>query len=131
MHWAARQHFDRRSGTLLGWGLGLLAVAAGLLIWLGYLLLAPYTVHSYSYDLECDSPVADSHFRSSSPRCGSARDWPELMLILALSVPPAVAGTALCVSGSTRKQTSAHVFAVIEMQKSEERLRNKQDEQGR
>ncbi|MEU3216504.1 hypothetical protein ACF1BP_07385 [Streptomyces sp. NPDC014735] len=131
MHWAVRQDFDRRSGTLIGWGLGLLAVATGLLIWLGYLLLAPYTVHSRTGTLECDSPVADSSFQNTSSRCGPERDWPELMLIFALSVPPAVAGTALCVSGSTRRQTTAHIFEVIEMQKSEERLRAKQDAQGR
>ncbi|MFF9350995.1 hypothetical protein [Streptomyces sp. NPDC014734] len=125
MRWAARQTFDARAGKLTGWGLGLLAVATGLLIWVGYLLLAPYSVHHYGNTLECESPVAGSSPNDRS-RCGREREWPELMLILALSVPPAVAGTALVVSGHTRKQTSAHVFQVLEFMASEERARAKE-----
>lgn len=127
MQWAARRHFESRSSTLRLCGAGLLAVAAGLLIWVGCLLLVPYTVNYGRGTLECESPVASSSFQNDRSLCGQERDWPELMLLLALSVPTAVAGTALCVSGAMRNQISTHVFAVIEMQKSEERLRSKQD----
>ncbi|MFG2561189.1 hypothetical protein [Streptomyces sp. NPDC048496] len=41
------------------------------------------------------------------------------------SAPSSVLGAALFVAGSVRKQTSAHVFEVIEKQKSEERSRQK------
>ncbi|MFI9625154.1 hypothetical protein [Streptomyces sp. NPDC052042] len=133
MQWPARQEFNNRSGGLIGWGLALLAVASGLLIWLGYLLLAPYTVDSpySSGTMDCESPIADPYFQKDRSPCGPERDWPGLMLILASSVPPAVAGTALCVTGSTRRQVSAHVFSIIEMQKVEERRQKKQDEQNK
>ncbi|EFE76729.1 hypothetical protein K7395_14080 [Streptomyces filamentosus] len=126
MHWAVRQEFDRRAGARVAWGVGLSAVAAGLLLWLGYLLLAPYTVASSpSRDLECESPLAHGRSHTSPSLCAGERDWPELVGILALSVPTAVAGAALVVSGTSRRRTSAHVFAILEMQASEVRARGK------
>ncbi|WP_103531572.1 hypothetical protein [Streptomyces sp. SM11] len=127
MHWAARQEFDRRAGARVAWGVGLSAVAAGLLLWLGYLLLAPYTVPSSSptRDLECESPLEHGGSHTRPSLCAGEREWPELVGILALSVPTAVAGAALVVSGTSRRRTSAHVFEILEMQASEERTRAK------
>ncbi|MFC9249101.1 hypothetical protein ACFT7S_35240 [Streptomyces sp. NPDC057136] len=125
MHWAARADFDRRAGALMAWGVGLLLVATGLLAWLGYLLLAPFTMASYQHDVECEAPISATYAPDEGSFCGSERDWPELLGILSLSVPPAVTGAALLVSGSTRRRTSTHVLQVLEMQASEERARNK------
>ncbi|MFG3406155.1 hypothetical protein [Streptomyces sp. NPDC048142] len=123
MHWAVRQEFDRRAGARVAWGVGLSAVAAGLLLWLGYLLLAPYTVPSSSptRSLECESPMEYGGSHTSPSLCAGERGWPELVGILALSVPTAVAGAALIVSGTSRRRTSAHVLEVLEMRASEER----------
>ena len=130
MQWEERHYFSNRSRLMQIWGVTLLLVTCGLWIWLGYLLLTSYTVSTSSHTYECDPPIVDSYASGSWTPCASERDWPDLMLILAASVPPALVGTGLCVGGSTRKQISAHVFEIIEMQKSEERLRNRQDGQG-
>ncbi|MFC8228570.1 hypothetical protein [Streptomyces sp. NPDC057287] len=131
MQWTARQEFDRWAGRQQGWGLGLMAVAAALFLWLGYLLLMPFSVDSDSFgEIACDAPVfydseATPYSQSTPKLCVAERDWPELLALGALAVPPAVAGAALFVSGSARKRVSGHVFRILEMQDSEERARQK------
>ncbi|MBT2898582.1 MULTISPECIES: hypothetical protein [unclassified Streptomyces] len=125
MHWALRQEFERRAGARVAWGVGLSAVAAGLLLWLGWLLLVPYTVPSHIRDVECGSPLENGGSHNSRSVCAGQREWPELVGILALSVPTTAAGAALIVSGTSRRRISAHVFEVLEAQASEERARAK------
>ncbi|MFI1223025.1 MULTISPECIES: hypothetical protein [unclassified Streptomyces] len=125
MHWAARQEFDRRAGTRLVWGVCLSAVAAGLLLRLGWLLLVPYSVPSHIRDVECGSPLENGGSHNSRSVCAGQREWPELVGLLALSVPTTAVGAALIVSGTSRRRISAHVFEVLEMQASEERARSK------
>ncbi|MEV0915304.1 hypothetical protein AB0I93_13680 [Streptomyces sp. NPDC049967] len=45
-------------------------------------------------------------------------------LLPAVPAPLSVLGAALLVGGSVRRQTSAHILQVIEMQKSEDRARS-------
>lgn len=131
MQWTARQEFDRWAGRQQGWGFGFMALSAALFLWLGYLLLVPFSVEDSSFDeIACDAPVfhdsANTPYSESAPeRCVAERDWPELLALGVLAVPLAVAGAALFTSGSSRKRASAHVFRVLEMQESEERARLK------
>ncbi|MFB8027449.1 hypothetical protein ACFQ6U_24030 [Streptomyces sp. NPDC056465] len=130
MQWTARQEFDRGAGRLQGWGLGLMVVSAVLFLWLGRLLLMPFTVESSFGEIDCDAPVfytsESTPYSESTPTlCVARRDWPELLALGIFAVPPAVAGAALFTSGSTRKRASAHVFRILEMQDSEERARQR------
>ncbi|MFF2730317.1 hypothetical protein ACFVS9_20780 [Streptomyces sp. NPDC058008] len=130
MQWTARQEFDRWAGRQQGWGVGLMAVSAALFLWLGYLLLMPFTVHDYADEIACDAPVfyeseSTPYSQGAGKLCSAARDWPELLAIGVLAVPPAIVGAALFTSGSSRKRASAHVFRVLEMQESEDRAKQK------
>ncbi|MFG2172494.1 hypothetical protein ACGFMO_14130 [Streptomyces niveus] len=130
MQWPARQEFERRAGRQQSWGVGLIAVSAALFLWLGYLLLIPFTVHHYQDEIECEAPVfysseSTSYSEGEAGRCSAARDWPELLGIGVLAVPPAVVGAALVTGGSARRRASDHVFQILEMQGSEERARKK------
>ncbi|MGW0788101.1 hypothetical protein ACWD04_07560 [Streptomyces sp. NPDC002911] len=130
MQWPARQEFDRWAGRQQSWGAGLMAVSAALFLWLGYLLLMPFSVHDHHDEIACDAPIFhDSESRTYSQGtgrlCAVERDWPELLGLGVLAVPPAVAGAALFTSGSARKRASAHVFRILEMQESDERARQK------
>ncbi|MEU1488084.1 hypothetical protein [Streptomyces sp. NPDC005752] len=94
------------------------------------MLLVPFSVHDHSYEIACDAPVfyeseGTPYSQGAGKLCSAERDWPELLAIGLLAVPPAIAGAALFTSGSARKRSSARVFAVLEMQKSEERARRK------
>ncbi|WP_406322240.1 hypothetical protein [Streptomyces sp. NBC_01637] len=51
--------------------------------------------------------------------CTVVSELPKQLTVLAVCGPLSVLGSALLVGGSVRRQTSAHVFQVIEMQKSE------------
>ncbi|MFD6274800.1 hypothetical protein ACFWFI_04355 [Streptomyces sp. NPDC060209] len=130
MQWTARQEFDRWAGRQQSWGVGLMAVSAALFLWLGYLLLMPFSVHDYQDEIACDAPVfydseSTSYSQGAGKLCSAERDWPELLALGFLAVPPAIAGAALFTSGSARKRASAHVFRILEMQESEERARQK------
>lgn len=131
MQWPARQEFDRWAGRQQSWGAGLMAVSAALFLWLGYLLLVPFSVNSGIHDeIACDAPVfydstSTSYSQGTGQLCSSERDWPELLGLGFLAVPPAVAGAALFTSGSARKRASAHVFRILETQESEERAQQR------
>ncbi|MFJ8857828.1 hypothetical protein ACIRD8_05270 [Streptomyces sp. NPDC102451] len=130
MQWPARQEFDRWAGRQQNWGAGLMAVSAALFLWLGYLLLIPFSVDDYHDEIACEAPVfydgeRTPYSEGAGKLCSVERDWPELLGIGALAVPPAVAGAALFTSGSARKRASAHVFRILEIQESEERARRK------
>ncbi|MFF1837340.1 hypothetical protein ACFVXE_24495 [Streptomyces sp. NPDC058231] len=109
MQWVARQQFHHRSALMQGWGAALLLVSVGLWIWLAFLLTDQADAYCYRVTMECKV----------------ISGWSEQIIVLALSGPLSVLGSALLVGGSVRRQTSAHVLQVIEMQESEERARNK------
>ncbi|MFF2410346.1 hypothetical protein [Streptomyces sp. NPDC058092] len=109
MQWAARQQFHHRSALMQAWGAVLLIVACALWIWLGFLLVEQQDAYCYRVTNDCEMIT----------------EWPKQLAILAISAPLSVCGAALLVGGSVRRQTSAHVFQVIEMQRSEERSRSK------
>ncbi|MEU2667761.1 hypothetical protein ABZ622_02670 [Streptomyces sp. NPDC007164] len=111
MQWAARQHFHHRSALMQGWGAVLLLVASALWVWLGFLL-------ADQQDMYC--------YRGMSSACEVDTGLPKQLTVLGISAPLSVAGAGLLVAGTVRRQTSAHVFEVIEMQKSEERSREKE-----
>ncbi|WP_432105014.1 hypothetical protein [Streptomyces sp. bgisy091] len=130
MQWPARQEFDRVAGRQQGWGAGLMVVSAALFLWLGYLLMIPFTVHDYQDEIACEAPVfhdseSTSYSQGAGKLCSAERDWPELLALGLLAVPPAVAGAALFTSGSARKRASSHVFRILEMQDSQERARQR------
>lgn len=136
MQWPARQEFDRSAGRQQGWGAGLMTVSAALFLWLGYLLLIPFSTHYYHDEIACEAPVfhsseSTSYSQGAAKRCSAERDWPELLGIGFLAVPPAIAGAALFTSGSARKRASAHVLLILEMRESEERARQKTTRQQR
>jgi hypothetical protein len=110
VQWVERQHFDHRSALMQGWGALLLLAACALWVWLGVLLW------DQDDTLYC--------FRASSV-CELDSTMPKQLILLSLSAPLSVAGSALLVAGSVRRQTTAHVLRVIEMQQSEERARRK------
>lgn len=60
-----------------------------------------------------------------TPGCSMVTAWPEQLTLLAISVPVSVLGVALFVAGTVRRQTSAHVLEVIEMQRAEKRQKEK------
>ncbi|MFE4214477.1 hypothetical protein [Streptomyces sp. NPDC056844] len=135
MQWPARQEFDRWAGRQQSWGAGLMALSAALFLWLGYLLLIPFSVDDYHDEVACEAPVfydseSTPYSEGAGKLCSAERDWPELLGLGALAVPPAVAGAALFTSGSARKRASAHVFRILEMQESEERARQKKARPG-
>ncbi|MGW1463424.1 hypothetical protein ACWCPT_03575 [Streptomyces sp. NPDC002308] len=123
MYWETRQDFDRRAATRSAWGMGLVAVAAVLLVWLGWLLLVPFSVASSVGDTEidCGAPVSETYSPDSPNVCAQERQWPELVGVLGLSVPFAVTGAALWVSGNSRRRTTEHVLRLLELQETEER----------
>lgn len=110
MQWPARQEFDRWAGRQQSWGAGLMTVSAALFFWLGYLLLIPFTVQEQwsTEEIACEAPVfydseSTPYSQGAGKLCSMERDWPELVAIGFLAVPPAVAGAALFTSGSARR----------------------------
>ncbi|MER7519880.1 hypothetical protein [Streptomyces sp. NPDC126499] len=78
-----------------GWGLGLLTVAALLWVWCAVLLLTPYETAAGN---GCGTLLADEYHHDED--CYESRDWPELLGLLATSVPFAVAGAMVHTRGA-------------------------------
>ncbi|MGW7092331.1 hypothetical protein [Streptomyces sp. NPDC054874] len=109
MQWVARQQFHRTSTTMQAWGAALLLAACALWVRLAFLLMGQADASCYGETQYCD--LIDA--------------WPGQLTLLAISAPLSVLGAALFVAGTVRRQTSAHVLEVIEMQGAEERARQK------
>ncbi|MFI1842394.1 hypothetical protein ACH439_09765 [Streptomyces microflavus] len=109
MQWIARQQFHRTSTSMQSWGAVLLIAACALWVRLAFLLVEQ----------------SDASCFGETQNCGLIEAWPEQLTILAVSVPLSVLGTVLFVAGTVRRQTSAHVLEVIEMQRAEKRARQK------
>ncbi|MET8347790.1 MULTISPECIES: hypothetical protein [Streptomyces microflavus subgroup] len=109
MQWIARQQFHRTSTSMQSWGAVLLIAACALWVRLAFLLVEQ----------------SDASCFGETQNCGLIEAWPEQLTILAVSVPLSVLGTVLFVAGTVRRQISAHVLEVIEMQRAEKRARQK------
>ncbi|AGK79204.1 hypothetical protein ACFCXC_01070 [Streptomyces microflavus] len=109
MQWIARQQFHRTSTSMQSWGAVLLIAACALWVRLAFLLVEQ----------------SDASCYGETQNCGLIEAWPEQLTILAVSVPLSVLGTVLFVAGTVRRQISAHVLEVIEMQRAEKRARQK------
>ncbi|BAU87057.1 hypothetical protein SLA_6188 [Streptomyces laurentii] len=84
-----------RSQAAMGMGIGLLVVAGLLWAWFAFLFLTPFSVDvSKAHERDCEAPVSapreQLHARESF--CGEERDWPQMLGVLALSLPFATAG---------------------------------------
>ncbi|GAA3389296.1 hypothetical protein [Streptomyces roseoviridis] len=78
-----------------GWGLCLLTVAALLWVWCAVLLLTPYETDRGN---DCGTLLSGDYHHDEP--CYESRDWPELLGLLAASVPFAVAGAAVHARGA-------------------------------
>lgn len=97
------------------WGAVLLLAACALWVRLAFLLVEQSDASCYGHTQNCDLIEA----------------WPEQLTLLAISVPVSVLGVALFVAGTVRRQVSAHVLEVIELQRSEARQREKAKGKGK
>ncbi|MER5779927.1 hypothetical protein ABT144_37640 [Streptomyces sp. NPDC002039] len=88
------------------WGIGLIAAASLIWLWLAYQLLFPFTVDTgRGRAEECDSRIfyyqgewrrgPDEYVDAEGNTCAVARDLAELLAALVLSMPLAVTGTIL------------------------------------
>ncbi|MEU0227000.1 hypothetical protein ABZ177_21890 [Streptomyces sp. NPDC006284] len=106
--------FRERGRRTMSWGFGLLAVAALLWGWCAVLLTTPYEVDRahFARAVECEPRLStDDGTANEGPSkdpCGDARDWPEALALLGLSVPVSVAGAALLTYGLLGVRVSEH-----------------------
>ncbi|WP_030692987.1 hypothetical protein [Streptomyces globisporus] len=108
--------FRARARRTRAWGLGLLAVAVLLWIWLAVLLFTPY--ETAEYGRECTSRFTSENLHNSDSRCVNERDWPELLAVLAASVPVGVIGSVLYTSGSVSHRMSEHLAEVTRLDRA-------------
>ena len=106
--------FRARARRTQGWGLGLLALAGLLWIWLAVLLFAPYEAGEYRTK-ECLSRWSSENLHSDGRRCVEERDWRELLAVLGASVPLAVVGSVLYTSGSVSHRMAEHLAEVTRL----------------
>ncbi|MFF5971145.1 hypothetical protein ACFY7C_06410 [Streptomyces sp. NPDC012769] len=78
-----------------GWGIGLLTVAALLWVWSAVLLLTPYETDAGN---GCGTLLTDEYHHDEA--CYESRDWPEILGLLAASLPFAVAGSITYTRGT-------------------------------
>lgn len=115
--------FRDRAGRIRTWGLVLLSLAAVLWVWVGVLLLTPYTADRKpddKYPDECESRLLTEWGTANEGKghgdyCQQERDWPEVLGVLGLSVPISVAGGSLFTIGTVTRRMSAHAQAMREL----------------
>ncbi|MEU8781133.1 hypothetical protein [Streptomyces sp. NPDC048637] len=102
-----RSAFWRRAARRKKWGLLALIVAAGLWVWLAYLLIVPYSV-----DGGC--PCAALLFREVVPsaQCLQTRMWWQLLGLFGAALPLSVMGAGLYVAGSVSQSLCYHLQEV-------------------
>ncbi|TQK49855.1 hypothetical protein FBY35_0130 [Streptomyces sp. SLBN-118] len=113
------EYFDESSARLRKWGAVLLAATGALWLWFAVLLFTPYTVdQAHGAPADCDSRFFTdrreaNELAAGGGRCEAERDWPELLAVLAASIPTAIAGTALYTTGKTSIRINRHVSQVV------------------
>ncbi|WP_426404477.1 hypothetical protein ACN9M0_29530 [Streptomyces sp. R-07] len=108
--------FRARARRTQAWGLGLLAVAGLLWVWLAVLLFTPFEAGESSR--ECTSRFTSENLHNSDSSCVNERDWPELLAVLGASVPVAVIGSALYTSGSVSHRMAEHLAEVTRLEQA-------------
>ncbi|MFF5805550.1 hypothetical protein [Streptomyces sp. NPDC012746] len=102
------EEFTRLAERKRTWGGGLLIAAAGIWLWLAYLLLSPFSVgYGTSHTTDCDSRVFygdsdrhESYADAEGERCDAERDWAPMFALLVVSLPLAAIGTFQYTSGT-------------------------------
>ncbi|MFD3546303.1 hypothetical protein ACFWUW_11940 [Streptomyces sp. NPDC058655] len=107
-----------------GWGRGLLAVAVFIWLWLGYLLVFPFSADQGSNrkPVACESRAfhqdgnyALSYATAAGERCDAERDWGPMAAGLLLSLPFAVLGSGLYMSGTSTVRTAAYAADIARL----------------
>ncbi len=113
-----------------GWGRGLMATAALIWLWMGYLLLFPFSADQGENfkPVECESRAfhqdsrnfAVSYRADEGERCDAERDWGPILAALLLSLPLASIGTGLYVSGTSAIRTAAYAAEITRLNATRE-----------
>ncbi|MGR4882863.1 hypothetical protein ACIPUC_26125 [Streptomyces sp. LARHCF249] len=120
--------FRTRADRKQTWGFGLLAVSAGIWLWIAAQLLLPFSAeHGGGSPDDCESRVfystrevgmkrtSTDYADAEGTRCAAERDWAGLLALLVLSLPVAVVGTVLYTSASTARRLSEHAAEVARL----------------
>lgn len=115
--------FRERSTRIRDSGAGLLLLAALLWGWCAILLLTDYSVEARDGNTtECAARLFTEGGTANEgvwkgDDCGDERDWPEALVILGLSLPVSLVGTALFTTGAVSRRMSGHSQAMRELDK--------------
>ncbi|MFF8984644.1 hypothetical protein ACF08E_14830 [Streptomyces globisporus] len=126
--------FREQAARMRNWGLGLLVVAGLLWGWCAYLLMTEYTIETRTgFEKECAARLFTDRGTANEgvyagDYCADERDWPEALVVLQLSIPVALVGTALVTAGSVTRRMSSHAQAMRELDRLAER-RERESEQ--
>ncbi|MBV7248518.1 hypothetical protein [Streptomyces sp. MW-W600-10] len=113
--------FRERAARTRDWGVGLLFVGALLWGWCAVLLLTDYEVETRgSNTKECAARLFTEGGTANDgvwagDYCADERDWPEALVVLGLSIPVSLVGTALATTGHVRRRLSGHSQAMREL----------------
>ncbi|MFI6148686.1 hypothetical protein [Streptomyces sp. NPDC051109] len=112
-----------------GWGRGFMATAALIWLWVGYLLVFPFSIDRGERfkPVECesrafhqDSDYAVSYLKDEGERCDAERDWGPIVAALLLSLPLASLGTGLYVSGTSALRTAKYAAEITRLNATKE-----------
>ncbi|MFB8050217.1 hypothetical protein [Streptomyces rubiginosohelvolus] len=126
--------FRDQAARIRTWGIGLLVLAGLLWGWCAYLLTTEYTIETRTgFEKECAARLFTDRGTANEgvyggDYCADERDWPEALVVLGLSIPVALVGTALFTTGSVSRRMSGHAQAMRELDRLAER-RAKESEQ--
>ncbi|MFD4591243.1 hypothetical protein ACF1BA_03385 [Streptomyces rubiginosohelvolus] len=126
--------FREQAARIRTWGIGLLVLAGLLWGWCAYLLMTEYTIETRTgFEKECAARLFTDRGTANEgvyagDYCADERDWPEALVVLGLSIPVSLVGTALVTTGSVSRRMSGHAQAMRELDRIAER-REKKSEQ--
>ncbi|MFH9690797.1 hypothetical protein ACH4LE_31540 [Streptomyces sp. NPDC017413] len=113
--------FRQRSTRMRDCGTGLLLLSALLWGWCAILLLTDYEVETRNgHTDECAARLFTEGGTANEglwkgDYCAAERDWPEALLVLGLSLPLSLVGTALFTTGHVSRRMSGHSQAMREL----------------
>jgi hypothetical protein len=113
--------FRERSTRIRDCGTGLLLLSALLWGWCAILLLTDYEVETRNgHTDECAARLFTEGGTANEglwkgDYCEDERDWPEALLVLGLSLPVSLVGTALFTTGQVSRRLSGHSQAMREL----------------
>ncbi|MET8938386.1 hypothetical protein [Streptomyces rubiginosohelvolus] len=119
--------FRDQAARIRTWGIGLLVLAGLLWGWCAYLLTTEYTIETRTgFEKECAARLFTDRGTANEgvyagDYCADERDWPEALVVLGLSIPVALVGTALFTTGSVSRRMSGHAQAMRELDRLAER----------